>query len=282
MHENQKPNSHPACACLLRRKFIAAKFLRKCDTVNNRARRGCAGTSAPRGNSSSTRSPRWNVAPANAALPRRLSESSLRPRPRDRTPNAGRHPRSPRWQWAVPPPDPWRAAWRACALASVRPSCAWARARSRGRLAMLYPGQDQEPALADHPLQIAPPCLLVPADPALAHRHAPGRAGELHGAQHRHTRTPAHRLGRALGGSCSTPWVSSRSRNSALARLEPSVRAQLAHRMGQFHVAQPGAALETIAADGLQFGPIAQPTAEHYLRHIHARALTASGCTGVR
>ena len=33
--ENQKPKSHPACACLPRTKFIAAGFLRKCDTAYN-------------------------------------------------------------------------------------------------------------------------------------------------------------------------------------------------------------------------------------------------------
>ena len=34
MPENQKPKSHPACACLPTTKLIDAGFLRKCDTVN--------------------------------------------------------------------------------------------------------------------------------------------------------------------------------------------------------------------------------------------------------
>ncbi len=32
--ENQKPKSHPACACLPPTNFVATGFLRKCDTVN--------------------------------------------------------------------------------------------------------------------------------------------------------------------------------------------------------------------------------------------------------
>ena len=35
MPENQKPKSHPACACVPPTNFIAARFLRKCDTVNS-------------------------------------------------------------------------------------------------------------------------------------------------------------------------------------------------------------------------------------------------------
>ena len=39
MPQNQKPKSHPACPCLPPTKFIAARFLRKCDTVNIRGAR---------------------------------------------------------------------------------------------------------------------------------------------------------------------------------------------------------------------------------------------------
>ena len=34
MPENQKPKSHPACACSPPTNFIAARFLRNCDPVN--------------------------------------------------------------------------------------------------------------------------------------------------------------------------------------------------------------------------------------------------------
>ena len=46
-----------------------------------------------------------------------------------------------------------------------------------------HPGQDQKPAVVDDERQVARPLLGAPADPAVPHRHLPGRAGPLQASQ---------------------------------------------------------------------------------------------------
>ena len=48
-----------------------------------------------------------------------------------------------------------------------------------GQVGDVHPGQEQETALADEVLEVSPPGLIIPADPAVARLHAPGGAAVL-------------------------------------------------------------------------------------------------------
>ena len=60
-----------------------------------------------------------------------------------------------------------------------------ARQHRAGQVLHRDPRQQQEAAVVDHVLQIPRPSPIVPADPAVPRRHAPGRARELQAADHR-------------------------------------------------------------------------------------------------